>query len=291
MNETENSERLGQLGQSVRTRLVRYENGVAEAQDDFLAVEEPLEIAVSQKGKGTQTLTVTLRTPGSEEALAVGFLLGEGVIRNAEEVSSVSYKIETEATLPAQRVTVRLRDHVAVDFDSFKRNFPISAACGACGKSALEALKVYREDPFPVAGESVLVSVLQSFPRLLEESQSAFEQTGALHAAGRFDRNGNLLALAEDVGRHNALDKLVGKAALAGDTDWTDDIMLFSGRVGFDLMQKAIGAGCPFIVSVGAPSSFAVELANLYKVTLVGFLREKRFNVYSTPSRIQFSDE
>lgn len=291
MSETESSESVGQLGQSVRTRLVRYENGVAETKDDFLAVEEPIEIAISQKGQATQTLTVTLRTPGNEEAMAVGFLLGEGIIRDVADVSSATYKIETDATLPAQRVTVRVRDNVPIDFDSFKRNFPISAACGACGKSALEALKVYREGAFPVAGKPVPAAMLQSLPDLLEGSQSAFEQTGALHAAARFDKGGNLLSLAEDVGRHNALDKLVGKAALAGEVDWTNDILLFSGRVGFDLMQKAIGVGCSFVVSVGAPSSFAVELANLYKVTLVGFLREKRFNVYSSPSRIQFPDE
>ncbi len=285
MDATENSDCPKRPEQSVKTRIIRYANGSARAEDDFLTIEEPLEIAIAQNGK-VQTLTVTLRTPGEEEALAVGFLLAEGVIGEASDVLN-THKIESDAALPAQRIIVRLRDDRVVDFASLKRNFPISAACGACGKSALEALKVFRDRPFSLGEDKVSVASLREMPCLLERSQRAFEKTGALHAAARFDREGSLLAIAEDVGRHNALDKLVGRAALAGEMDWSGSVLLFSGRVGFDLMQKAIGAGCPFVASVGAPSSFAVELANLYRVTLVGFLRGERFNVYSASERIR----
>ncbi len=285
MDITESSDYSQRSGQSVKTRIIRYANGSAQADDDFLAVEEPLEIAIVQKG-AVRPLAVTLRTPGDEKALAVGFLLAEGVIREASDVLEIRYKVESDATLPAQRIVIRLRDDLAVDLGSQKRNFPISAACGACGKSALEALKVFRAGPFPVGKGKLSVASLREMPSLLERSQRAFEKTGALHAAARFDWEGSLLAIAEDVGRHNALDKLVGAAALAGEMDWAGSVLLFSGRVGFDLMQKAIGVGCSFVASVGAPSSFAVELANLYRVTLVGFLRGERFNVYSASQRI-----
>lgn len=193
--------------------------------------------------------------------------------------------------MPAWRAMVKVADNVTLDTDRHSRAFPISSACGACGKSALESLRIAREDRFDDReGVRFSEEALIGLPKKLLGRQSDFQRTGGLHAAARFGADGELIASAEDIGRHNAMDKLTG-AWLRGDVlPWGEQAILFSGRLGYDLMQKALVCGCPFLVSIGAPSSFAVELATLFNVTLVGFLRGERFNVYSAPHRIHFSD-
>lgn len=274
---------------TVKSRIVRYESGSRNVDTDQLVVEEPLEIA-ARNNSGLKSLGTVFRTPGDDEALALGLLRNEGVIREIEDVVDVRVKTETGSTMPVSRVLVKVIDSINLESNGFERAFPISAACGACGKSALDALRIHRTDAFDRSyGVAVTEKELLGLSTQLEACQIGFRRTGGLHAAARFSSRGELLDLAEDVGRHNALDKLAGRAMALGDENWGEQVLLFSGRVGFDLMQKTITAGCPFVACIGAPSSFAVELANLFNITLVGFLRENRFNVYSVPDRIKFA--
>ncbi len=275
---------------TVRSRILRIDAGNPRTEEDRLTVEEPLEIAV-QNGKSTLPLGVAFRTPGDDEALVLGMLRNEGLISTAADVLSIRFTQEKGATMPAWRAMVKVRDHVNLDTDQHARAFPISSACGACGKSALESLRISREDRFhDREGPRFKEETLVNFPRRLLEQQTDFQHTGGLHAAARFSSEGELLAIAEDIGRHNAMDKLVGSWLRGDNLPWEQQAILFSGRLGYDLMQKALSVGCPFLVSIGAPSSFAVELANLFNVTLVGFLRGERYNVYSAPHRIQFTE-
>lgn len=275
---------------TVETRILRVRSGSSQVESDRLVVEEPLEIAARNE-KGLLSLGTAFRTPGDDEALAIGMLYNEGVIRGLDEVKELRIKTESDATIPVSRIIVEVADSVDTETRKQQRAFPISAACGACGKSAMEALRIQRVDAFdPGIGVRVSGEVLNALPARLRVAQFAFEKTGGLHAASRFDEKGELLDLAEDVGRHNAMDKLVGRWLKSGAArPWDEQLILFSGRVGYDLMQKALAVGCPLVASVGAPSSFAVELATLYRLTLVGFVRDGRFNVYSAPHRIAVS--
>ncbi|MBD5782272.1 formate dehydrogenase accessory sulfurtransferase FdhD [Pelagicoccus sp. NFK12] len=276
---------------TVRSRIVRFEEGRAFPDEDRLTVEEPLEIAV-RNSKTTLPLGVAFRTPGEDEALVLGMLFNEGIISSPKDVLSMRFTQEKGATMPAWRVMVRVAENVTLEQERHGRAFPISSACGACGKSALESLRIPREERFRESeGLSFSEAEVMGFPRKLLQRQSDFLRTGGLHAAARFGANGEIIASAEDIGRHNAMDKLVGEWLKEADVPWSEQAILFSGRLGYDLMQKALAVGCPFLVSIGAPSSFAVELANLFKVTLVGFLRGERFNVYSCPQRIQFTEQ
>lgn len=275
---------------TVRSRILRIQDGKASSDEDRLTVEEPLEIAV-QNGQARLSLGVAFRTPGDDEALVLGMLRNEGLIRSCDELRSLTFSEESDATVPARRALAKVSESVVLDEERFRRAFPISSACGACGKSALESLRIFREGRFSDReGPRFREEVLVRMPKQLLERQTDFQRTGGLHAAARFDAKGELIALAEDIGRHNAMDKLVGAWMRGDNRAWEDQAILFSGRLGYDLMQKALAVGCPFLVSIGAPSSFAVELATLFNVTLVGFLRDDRFNVYSSPHRIQFSD-
>jgi FdhD protein len=219
-----------------------------------------------------------MRTPGDDAALALGFLYGEGVIRRAEQVTGV--------VVEENVATVELSPEAEFDARLLQRNTYTSSSCGVCGKASIEAVRLHIPDH---AGRDTLAigpAVLGTLPARLREQQAAFERTGGLHAAGAFDRDGTLLAAAEDVGRHNALDKLVGRFLQEGALPLTEHGLIFSGRASFELIQKAAMAGCPFVAAIGPPSSLAVELAAEQRMTLVGFLREARFNVYTLPHRV-----
>ncbi|MEM9157849.1 MAG: formate dehydrogenase accessory sulfurtransferase FdhD [Verrucomicrobiota bacterium] len=274
-----------QIDGSVSTRILRHADGEDSLRDDLLVVEEPIEIGL-KTAEGLIDLGIAMRTPGDDRNLITGFLYNEGIITSAADLKGIIFKTATEATLPATRVIIELANHIPVDSERYKRSFPISSACGACGKSALESLKILRSEPLAVTPNCLNTSLLLSLGKRLFDEQSLFARTGGLHASGRFDLQGNLLELAEDVGRHNALDKLAGKAVLKGQTSWEHHLLLLSGRVGYDLMQKAIMLGCPIVAAIGAPSSLAVELASLYNITLIGFLKTNRFNTYTHPERL-----
>ncbi|MDR3682548.1 MAG: formate dehydrogenase accessory sulfurtransferase FdhD [Geothrix sp.] len=262
-----------------------------EAMDD-LAIEEPLEIRLDfsgPEGPEHQSLSITMRTPGQDAELAVGFLLTEGVIRSQEDLREVRpHRPGTPRPGRANVVCVSLQEQVAVNLRRLERNFYTTSSCGVCGKASIEALRI--QSPFPPFPEGsppfVPAGLLHRLPERLRAAQEVFQATGGLHASALFDASGDLVLLREDVGRHNALDKVLGRALLDGLLPLRDHLLLLSGRISFELVQKASMAGLPFLAAIGAPSSLAVELAREAGLTLVGFLRGERFNVYSGAWRI-----
>ena len=270
--------------------IVRLDDGQWHDAGDVLAVEEPLEIRLLWEEDGQErreSIAITMRTPGDDFALAAGFLHGEGIIAGREDVLDISYCLD-EIEPQEQRlniVTVRLRPELAFELDRLQRHFYTTSSCGVCGKAALEALDLQGCRPLP-DGPQVRAEVIQSLPETLSRAQAVFRATGGLHAAGLFDLEGRLLDLREDVGRHNALDKLIGEQLLGGVDALDDRLLLLSGRASFELLQKALAARIPIVAAVGAPSSLAVELALTFNITLLGFVRPRGFNLYTGPQRV-----
>jgi len=277
------AERPRRSTSSVRVRTVG--GGLVSERPDRLATEEPMEIRVSGPGQEATPVAVTMRTPGADFELAAGFLFTEGLISGREEIAQVSYCED----LPDDEqlfnvVTVRLNR--PWNADAAKRNFYTTSSCGICGKASLDEVEVHCSPVAP--GPEVASDVIRSLPGKLREGQPVFDQTGGLHAAGLFDATGSLTALREDVGRHNAVDKLVGEALLANGLPLTDRVLQVSGRVSFEIVQKAAMGGLPVIAAISAPSSLAVEAGDRLGITIVGFVRDDRFNVYSHAYRIAF---
>jgi FdhD protein len=249
---------------------------------DQLAGEEPMEIRVGAPAGEQEAVAVTMRTPGSDFELAVGFLITEGVIDSADWVRSVRYCDVPRAEQQYNVVTVDLDR--PVDLSAASRSFYTTSSCGVCGKASLDAIDVRCA---PVAeGPEVAAEVIRALPDRLRDAQRLFERTGGLHAAGLFTAAGELIVLREDVGRHNALDKLVGERALAGALPLAGHLLMVSGRVSFEIVQKAAVAGIPIVCAVSAPSSLAVDAGRRFGMTIVGFVRDDRFNVYSGTERI-----
>ena len=265
-------------------RVVAVRGAVAEERPDTLAGEEPMEIRAAGPGQAPVSIAVTMRTPGSEAELAVGFLRTEGLIESADEIEGVDVGDPAAHAQPDDIVLVRLRH----PFDASRvteRHFVATASCGICGKASIDEVEV-RCDPLPVGRPVVERAVIIALPGRLREAQRDFATTGGLHAAGLFTPDGELLTLREDVGRHNALDKVVGAELLAGRLPLHDRVLLVSGRVSFEIVQKAAVAGVAFLAAVSAPSDLAVEAAARLGVTLVGFLRGDGFNIYTGRARI-----
>jgi FdhD protein len=250
---------------------------------DRLVTEEPMEIRLHGPGQEPEPLAVTMRTPGDDFELAVGFCLTEGVIDSAADVATVAYCLPDDGVQRYNVVTIRTRR--VVDLAGHHRNFAANASCGLCGKASLDQVEVTcgGVGPGPSVGRSVLITL----PERLREAQAVFDATGGLHAAACFGADGALTLLREDVGRHNAVDKVVGNAAFEARLPLADQVLLVSGRMSFEIVQKAAVAGIPILCAVSAPSSLAVEAAERLGQTLVGFLRGDRFNVYSHPERVQ----
>jgi FdhD protein len=255
--------------------------GVGE-RADWIVSEEPLEIRARGPGQGPVSVAVTMRTPGDDPELAVGFLFTEGLVSSRGEVVSARDCAPRRGGGACNVVQVELSR--PFDGSSLKRNFFATSSCGVCGKATLDqvAVRCAPVGPGPVVGRSVLIGL----PGALRGGQAVFDRTGGLHAAGVFDGEGRLLALREDVGRHNAVDKLIGRALLDGEVPLAGRILLVSGRTSFEILQKAAVAGVPIVCAVSAPSSLAVSLAERLGITLVGFLRGSSFNVYTHPERI-----
>ncbi|MEV4092711.1 formate dehydrogenase accessory sulfurtransferase FdhD [Streptosporangium saharense] len=271
-------------GPSTRTRVREVTGGVVRDRRDDLATEEPLEIRV-QSGGARRTVAITMRTPGADFELAAGFLSGEGLAGRAE-IASIAYCTDEDVAPEARynTVTVRLRGPLP-DLPSLDRHFVTSSACGVCGSASLDALRD-RCAPLPAGDVRVSPQILYGLPERLRQAQGVFGKTGGLHAAGLFTPEGDLVALREDVGRHNALDKLVGWALMNGMTPLTGHVLMVSGRTSYEITQKALSAGIPVVCAVSAPSSLAVDLAREFGMTLVGFLREERFNLYAGAERV-----
>jgi FdhD protein len=267
---------------SARTRVVVVNDGVRSERTDTLATEEPLEIRVQGPGQEMVQVAVTMRTPGGDFELACGFLFTEGLIAPGE-VRRVAYC----DNLPGEEqrynvVSVTLER--PFDAERLRRNFYANSSCGVCGKAALEDIEVRCRPVAP--GPEVDLDLIVSLPDRLREAQAVFERTGGLHAAGLFSPSGEVLTVREDVGRHNAVDKVIGERYLAGAVPASETILQVSGRASFEIVQKAAVAAIPIVSAVSAPSSLAVEAADRFGMTLVGFVRDGRANVYSHPERV-----
>jgi FdhD protein len=267
---------------TANVHVVAMNDGVRSERTDTVAAEEPLEIRVQGPGQELRPVAVTMRTPGGDFELAVGFLFTEGLIAPAD-VSRVAYC----DTLPGEDQRYNI---VAVtlarpfDFDRLKRNFYATSSCGVCGKAALDDIEVRCA---PVAtGTRVPIDTLLGLPGALRAAQRLFERTGGLHAAGLFTAGGDVVSVREDVGRHNAVDKVVGEQVLAGRVPLDGHVLQVSGRLSFEIVQKAAVAGVPIVSAVSAPSSLAVEAGERFGMTLVGFVRDDRLNVYTHPERV-----
>jgi FdhD protein len=261
------------------------ENGKVRSRSDQLTTEEPLEIRLTSPRR---TVAVTMRTPGADFELAAGFLYSEGVINCKEDIQRMSYCVDVEVDGEQQYniVNITLREELHPDLQPLERHFFTTSACGVCGKASLDALRLRGYPVIPTEKITLTPEILYSLPDKLRTSQGVFNATGGLHAAALFDRQGQLLNLKEDVGRHNALDKLIGSALLNGHLPLNNYIVMVSGRSSFEILQKCAAAGVPIVCSISAPSSLAVSVAKEFNMTLVGFLRGEKFNVYAGFNRV-----
>lgn len=274
---------------SIQKRVWRISESAEKVQaTDILAVEEPLEIRLGfyKKGKFThRAVSITMRTPNDDFELAIGFLFTEGIIKSRQDVEKI--KFCGVGKNKENTVRVDLNDETKIDFKKLERHFYTTSSCGVCGKTSIAALdsgvcvKLAKNSP------QISTEIIHNLPEILRESQSVFDKTGGLHAAALFDVSGNLEIVREDVGRHNAVDKVIGAKFLENALPLENKILFVSGRASFELVQKTLAAKIPILAAVGAPSSLAVELAENFGMTLLGFIRDKRFNIYSNQQRIK----
>lgn len=265
-------------------QILRVGAGKTERLPDLVVTEEPLEIRVGHGAEDDRkqfSLSVTMRTPGNDEALCVGFLYTEAVIDSMDQVVTVKYCEDLGRSEGMENLMrVELKPGIEISDEQFKRNFYTTSSCGVCGKASIDSIKVDCA-PLKMKGIELDKEMLFALPDKLRQAQQVFKHTGGLHASALFDVQGNLISYQEDVGRHNALDKLIGSRLMEGNNNFEQMILVLSGRISFELVQKALRAGIATIAAVGAPSSLAVELAEEFGMTLIGFLKADRFNVYS----------
>jgi FdhD protein len=260
---------------------------------DHLALEEPLEIQVafgSADSRQWKTIAITMRTPGHDRDLAAGFLVGEGILRSLDQVEAVHTRGPRYGESGWQHsVRVTLRPGVELDLVRLERNFYTTSSCGVCGKTSIEALELNFMQRLPASNWQIDREMICALPSRLREAQDIFDRTGGLHAAGLFTPAGKSIIVREDVGRHNAVDKVVGAQFLTGHVPLSQHILVVSGRASFELMQKALAAGISTLVAVGAPSSLAVEVAEKFGATLIGFAKRDGFNIYTGEERIRLA--
>ena len=262
--------------------------------NDALAIEEPLEIRLAYgpaDNRSIQNISVTMRTPGNDAELALGFLFTEGIIKTYADVKKNEHCFIACAENKENVIQVSLNENAEPKLNSTERNFYTTSSCGVCGKTSIDAIKTESAYTYnnSIIENQVAADLLYELPSILQKHQKIFADTGGLHASALFSDDGELLLLREDVGRHNALDKLIGAALNENILPLDQYILLLSGRISFELVQKAAMAGVSIIAAVGAPSSLAVQLAEEFNITLVGFLRDQRFNIYTQPRRILLS--
>ena len=271
-------------------KVLKYESKVLNEFDDQISIEEPLEIILKYKDKKTwveKTISITMRTPGYDEDLVRGFLFNERVVEQIDHIDNIElvgdpvgqYKLKNKAV-------ATINNSENIDIDKIKRNFLTNSSCGVCGKTSLDSLEIIKKDKILRSVPKINHEIIMKSPLMLRQNQSEFAKTGGIHASGLFDQKGNVIALREDVGRHNALDKLIGLVLKENLLDNNSQFLTCSGRLNFDLVQKALMANIGVLVGVGAPTSLAVDLAKKFNMTLVGFVKDKSFNIYSNNERI-----
>jgi FdhD protein len=270
-------------GGTLTVRVVRAAVGARVEQDDRVAVEAPLEFQLHHPALGPEPVSfgTTMRTPGDDESLAAGLLYGEGIVDRSSDIEAIE-----SSTRRPNVINVRLHARVALEAQASPRRFSAGSSCGVCGTTGLDAAIARAAATRIATNGRMELAVLLALPQRMRRAQSRFTDTGGIHAAALFDFQGTLIGVAEDVGRHNALDKLVGESLMAGRLPLSDRVVLLSGRASFELVQKALRAGVTVLAAIGAPSSLAVNLAAACGLTLVGFIRETHCNVYSSPERL-----
>ncbi len=260
--------------------------------DDLLVVEEPLEIQLGygpENDRKQKSISVTMRTPGHDFELTTGFLFTEGIINIYADVNTIKYCVSKTPEENGNKVKVELKPNVDVDIERLSRNFYTTSSCGVCGKASIEAIETL-DCPIMLPNQPVFKGeTIHDLPNILRTHQTVFEHTGGIHAAALFHSSGEMIAMREDVGRHNAVDKLIGSQLFDNKTPLSDCLIMVSGRASFELIQKSVMAGIPILAAVGAPSSLAVDLANKFNMTILGFVRDNRFNIYSGKARINVS--
>ena len=271
-------------------KVLKFESKGLNEFDDQISIEEPLEIILKYKDKKTwveKTISITMRTPGYDEDLVRGFLFNERVVEQINHIDNIElvgdpvgqYKLKNKAV-------ATINNSENIDIDKIKRNFLTNSSCGVCGKTSLDSLEIIKKDKILRSVPKINHEIIMKSPLMLRQNQSEFAKTGGIHASGLFDKKGNVIALREDVGRHNALDKLIGLVLKENLLDNNSQFLTCSGRLNFDLVQKALMANIGVLVGVGAPTSLAVDLAKKFNMTLVGFVKDKSFNIYSNNERI-----
>ena len=275
----------------IQKKIIRTQNHLSETKEDFVVVEEPLEIRVNyintSQRNFDQQVAVTMRTPGNDYELVAGFLLAEGFINKPEQLLNISY-CKNETNVVRAKITNTNQQGSLRGINPSGQNLLSTSSCGVCGKSSIEAAIATIPKKLNISRDSLKVdaSILYDFPNKLNRNQFNFSKTGGIHAAATFNTSGTLLQVREDVGRHNALDKLIGQGVLEATLPFNSVIVLFSGRTSFELVQKSAIAGIPIIASIGAPSTLAIDLSKQLGITLIGFLKNSGFNIYSGEKRI-----
>jgi FdhD protein len=271
-------------------KIIKFRSGNSNKVNDQISIEEPLEIILKYKDKENwiqKTISITMRTPGDDEDLVSGFLLNERVIEKIDYIENIELSGKQVGQYELRnKVIVTINNSENIDIDKIKRNFLTSSSCGVCGKTSLDTLEIIKKDKIIKSIPKIHHEIIMKSPYMLRKNQSEFSKTGGIHASGLFKASGEVVAVKEDVGRHNALDKLIGYVLKKKLFDNSSQFLTCSGRLNFDLVQKALMSNIGVIIGVGAPTSLAIDLANKFDMTLVGFVKEGSFNIYSNEERI-----
>ena len=271
-------------------KVNKFKSDTYEEKDDLISIEEPLEISLKFEKDNqtiTQLLSITMRTPGQDEDLVRGFLYNEQIIKDIKHISSIEKFGDKVGQYNIQnKILVTLNDSSNVDITKIKRDFLTNSSCGVCGKSSLDALEVIKQDKTPKLEPKLNSKIIISAPDILRINQTEFAQTGGIHASGLFNKDGTLINVKEDVGRHNALDKLIGNALINGQIDPSNQFITCSGRLNFELIQKVLMTNIGIVIGVGAPTSLAIDLANKFDMTLIGFVKKDSYNVYTNSQKV-----
>ena len=271
-------------------KVLKFNSNKFESIDDLISIEEPLEISLKYKDKNnwiTQTLSITMRTPGGDEDLVRGFLFNEQIVQDIKDIDSIeSYGKKVGQYNIQNKIVATLNNSQNVNISKIKRDFLTNSSCGVCGKSSLDALEIIKKDKTNAVEPQISKEIIIESPNILKNNQSEFSKTGGIHASGLFNSNGQLIDLKEDVGRHNALDKLVGSILIEGKLDPKNQFITCSGRLNFELVQKVLMTNIGIMIGVGAPTSLAIDLANKFDMTLIGFVKKDSFNIYTNNKKV-----
>ena len=271
-------------------KVLKFNSKKFESIDDLISIEEPLEISLKYKDENnwiTQNLSITMRTPGDDENLVRGFLFNEQIVQDIKDIDSIeSYGKKVGQYNIQNKILATLNNSQNVNISKIKRDFLTNSSCGVCGKSSLDALEIIKKDKTNSVEPQISKEVIIESPNILKNNQSEFSKTGGIHASGLFSSNGQLIDLKEDVGRHNALDKLVGSILIKGKLDPKNQFITCSGRLNFELVQKVLMTNIGIMIGVGAPTSLAIDLANKFDMTLIGFVKRDSFNIYTNNKKV-----